>query len=67
MKPQDIVLKKTFGRQMLVYATGHGTCYGPAKDDHWMMIPEGSMNKDRKGFVIADGMGPKIKMIQIYA
>ncbi|MCC7494025.1 MAG: hypothetical protein IT204_16830 [Fimbriimonadaceae bacterium] len=46
--------RKVFGKQWLVHATGHGTYYGPVKDDLWMMV--GSEPKNG-GVTIPDGDG----------
>ncbi|MBI5834247.1 MAG: hypothetical protein HZB16_18280 [Armatimonadetes bacterium] len=48
-------VRKTFGAQRLVHATGHGTMNGPVKDDFWMMVkgePRGGNSIE-----LPDGMG----------
>ena len=50
----NLTPRKTFGQRWLIHATGHGTYYGPVKDDFWLLYggkPEGGK------FTMPDGMG----------
>jgi len=53
---RNITPRKTFRKQWLLHATGHGTYDGPVKDDRWMLICS-EPDAAKKAFTIPDGMG----------
>lgn len=52
----NITPRKTFRKQWLVHATGHGTMEGPRPDDTWMTLAS-EPDQSKKTFLLPDGMG----------